>query len=249
MPRIRTVKPELAKHEVLFDLEQELGEPVRFAWVMLFTVCDREGRFKWRPRSLKLDVLPYDSTDCARVLDALATRGLLVKYRVGDEWYGCIPTWRRHQVVNNRERASELPSPNEADDIYQQVTHASPTRDSRALSTPMPRHKGKGKERKGKERKGKREGANGRGSRLPTEWEPPETYVAFARERGLSDQSIKDELERFYDHFIAAPGQKGVKLDWFATWRNWIRRAPEFRPNGPKQESLTDRAQRLARSL
>lgn len=93
MARIRTIKPELAKHEILFELEQQLGCAVRFAWAMLFTQCDREGRFKWRPRPLKLDILPYDDCDFSRVLDAWVTRGLLVKYRVGNEWFGCIPTF------------------------------------------------------------------------------------------------------------------------------------------------------------
>jgi hypothetical protein len=38
------------------------------------------------------------------------------------------------------------------------------------------------------------------------------------------------ETERFKDHFRAAPGQKGVKLDWLATWRNWMRTAAERAP-------------------
>lgn len=28
----------------------------------------------------------------------------------------------------------------------------------------------------------------------------------------------------FKDYWISQPGQKGVKVDWFATWRNWVRR-------------------------
>lgn len=38
-----------------------------------------------------------------------------------------------------------------------------------------------------------------------------------------------DELQRVFDEFkdywISVPGAKGVKLDWLATWRNWVRRA------------------------
>jgi hypothetical protein len=33
------------------------------------------------------------------------------------------------------------------------------------------------------------------------------------------------EFEKFRDYWIAQPGQKGVKLDWDATWRNWCRNA------------------------
>lgn len=117
MARIRTVKPELAAHEGMFDLEETTGLPVRFAWVMLFTVVDREGRFRWRPRTIKAQTLPHDNLDFSRVLDAWLTRGFVVKYRVGDEWFGCIPTFTKHQVINNRESDSNLPSIDDADEV------------------------------------------------------------------------------------------------------------------------------------
>jgi len=37
-------------------------------------------------------------------------------------------------------------------------------------------------------------------------------------------------FDQFKDYWIAQAGQKGVKLDWFATWRNWVRNT-----NAPKQ--------------
>lgn len=114
-PRIRTVKPELHKHETLFDLERSTGLPMRIAWVGLFTMADREGRFQWRPRALKAEILPYDEgLDFARVLEAWAAAKMILRYEVDGEAYGWIPTFFRHQVINNREGASELPGhPNE----------------------------------------------------------------------------------------------------------------------------------------
>ena len=109
--RIRTIKPEFFRHEGLFDLEQETGLSIRLAFAGLWTCCDREGRFQWRPRVLKTMILPYDTLDFSRVLDALATRGFLVKYAVGGEEYGLIPSFMRHQVINNRESGSQLPAP------------------------------------------------------------------------------------------------------------------------------------------
>jgi hypothetical protein len=117
MQRIRTVKPEVARHEGLFEAERASGLPIRFAWVLLFTVCDREGRFKWRPRALKPLVLPYDEVDFEDVLGTLHRRGFLQRYRVGDEWYGWIPTFTAHQFINGKEPASELPSIDEAEEI------------------------------------------------------------------------------------------------------------------------------------
>jgi hypothetical protein len=92
-------------------------------------ICCREGRFRWRPWDIKLDILPYDDVDFSRVLDAWLTRGLLVRYRVADEWYGWIPTFRKHQAINNREVASTLPPFEDADEVQdfrnQQDAHAS----------------------------------------------------------------------------------------------------------------------------
>lgn len=155
MGRIRTVKPELASHEGLFDLEVDTGLPIRFAWAMLPTVCDREGRFVWRPRTLKAQVLPHDDLDFSRVLDAWLTRGFLVRYRVGDAWYGWLPTFTKHQVVNPKESASTLPAFEQAEESedyrnqpFARVNLASGTREARVTIQNV----GKGKEGKeGKE--------------------------------------------------------------------------------------------------
>jgi hypothetical protein len=155
MGRIRTVKPDLFTHEDLYEAEKESGLPLRVAFVGLFTCADREGRFKWRPRTLKLAVLPHDELDFSRVLDALLTRGFLVKYAsaTGEE-IGLIPTFTKHQVINNRECASDLPPPPANLDMTG-ISTRTPTREPRvddACPTPA---QGKGKEGKGKEEEGK----------------------------------------------------------------------------------------------
>jgi hypothetical protein len=109
MGRIRTIKPEFFRHEGLFAAEQETGLPLRIAFSGLFTVADREGRFVWKPKSIKLDVLPWDDVDFAEVLDALEVRGFIEKYTVNKKDYGVIPTWSKHQYINGRESLSVLP--------------------------------------------------------------------------------------------------------------------------------------------
>jgi hypothetical protein len=111
MTRIRTVKPEFFRHEELFDCEERVKLPLRLAFVGLWTCCDREGRFRWRPRSLKCDILPYDVVDFGEVLNALADGGFIVRYSHQGKEYGYIPSWRVHQFPNSREQASQLPSP------------------------------------------------------------------------------------------------------------------------------------------
>jgi len=61
-----------------------------------------------------------------------------------------------------------------------------------------------------------------RGSRLPDDWTLPEDWKAWA-EVERPDLNIKSVADSFRDFWIAKPGNGGVKLDWQATWRNWIR--------------------------
>jgi hypothetical protein len=113
MSRIRTIKPEFFRHEELFEAEKSSGLPLRVAFPALWTVVDREGRFRWKPRILKLDCLPFDEVDFEDVLNALCRFGFIVKYRHGTETFGHIPKFVEHQVRNVREPASKLPAPDE----------------------------------------------------------------------------------------------------------------------------------------
>ncbi len=137
MARIRTIKPEFFRHADLYEAEKETGLPLRLAFAGLWTAADKSGRFKWKPRELKLDCLPHDEVDFSRVLDALTTRGWLVRYAVDGIEYGAIPTWEVHQVINNRETASKFPAPNENNIL---------TRDPRVTDALTTRLEGKGRE-------------------------------------------------------------------------------------------------------
>lgn len=68
-------------------------------------------------------------------------------------------------------------------------------------------------------------GASYRGTRINPSWGPTEELIQFAIGRGFSYDSLREEVNRFKDYWIAQPGQKGLKLDWPATFRNWIRNA------------------------
>jgi hypothetical protein len=157
--RIRTIKPEFFRHEGLFDLERETGLPVRLAFIGLWTVCDRRGRFQWRPRSLKTVVLPFDDLDFSQLLDALERGHFVERYEVEGQVYGVVPGFSRHQIVNNREAESTLPSPpghpvQDACDTHDsRVNDANGTRSLRDPHAPLGEGKGKeGKDsRKGKE--------------------------------------------------------------------------------------------------
>jgi len=90
-----------------------------------------------------------------------------------------------------------------------------------------------------------------RGSRIPKGWFPNEAGMLFAAEQGLSNDAIQLEIDQFWDYWTAQPGQKGVKLDWNATWRNWVRRSKTFTKSSSKKsgESDPERAASIKRAL
>jgi hypothetical protein len=93
-----------------------------------------------------------------------------------------------------------------------------------------------------------------RGSRLPPNWKPDSDLLTFAAARLSSDQ-VAEEVEKFRDYWTAKTGAAATKLDWQATFRNWIRNA---RPRGNygtdqrgggRRESAIERTERLHAEL
>lgn len=67
--------------------------------------------------------------------------------------------------------------------------------------------------------------APARGQRLPDGWRPdrePELVNAIG-----GQPAARREYDKFVDYWRATPGAKGRKVDWQATWRNWLRRTAE----------------------
>lgn len=109
MGRIRSIKPAFFRHEEL----QALGPIPMLFFGGLWTAADREGRFRWDPKQLRLDILPFMEFSTEEVLETLWRAGFLVKYHSGGRAFGWIPSWKDHQAINLREAASVLPDPDE----------------------------------------------------------------------------------------------------------------------------------------
>lgn len=229
MARIRTIKPEAFQHEDLWDLGEETGLPIFQAFVGLFCQADREGRFEWRPRRLKAAILPYWDGDFSRVLDALTTRGFLVRYASGRVEIGCIPTFTDHQVVNARERKSKLPPPPENVQKSDTSTRADacPTR---ADASPK---EGKGREqgREGNEEEPPPTAASEthdhvESLRVPNgwlihqDWQPSSELVSQIRMRnpGISEDFIRDQLPDFILKYTEAPQREPAWSSKFSKW-------------------------------
>ena len=69
------------------------------------------------------------------------------------------------------------------------------------------------------------------GTRLPDDFTVTPEMVDWFREH-CPHVNGKRETEKFIDHWRSKPGKEGRKLDWVATWRNWMRTAEER--SGPR---------------
>lgn len=174
MARIRTIKPEFFTSEDIVAC----SPLARLLFQALWCEADKQGRFRWRPTTFKLRYLPGDDCDVRALLDELLERRLVVRYQADGLDLAYVPTWHRHQFVNNREQESSLPAPPEGD-ASPRVPDASVTRDFE----PATRDDACSKEGKGKEGKG-REG-NTHDARA-TDDHAPAAVVAFDSQWGAS---------------------------------------------------------------
>lgn len=118
MARIRTIKPEFFTSEDIVSL----SPLARILYIALWCEADREGRMEWKPRTIKLRYLPGDDCDVSMLAQELIDAEMLILYEIGGTIYAEIPSFTKHQIINNREATSSLPS---------RVGHASGTRKTR----------------------------------------------------------------------------------------------------------------------
>lgn len=220
MARIRTIKPEFFTSEDIVSMTPL----ARIFYVSLWCEADREGRMEWKPKTFKMRYLPGDNCEVVELAQELIDRGLIVLYVADGKQYAEIPTFAKHQVINNRESESVLPP---------RVHHACTTRESG--------EKAEGKEGKGKEGNGV--GDAKRRTRLPANFYPDETGIAALAATGLS---LAVELEKFRNHHA---GKGSVMLDWQAAWRTWVGNAPQFQPAKTRQSAQAQTIEALTGGL
>lgn len=68
-----------------------------------------------------------------------------------------------------------------------------------------------------------------RGSRIPDDFTAAPEMVAWARDR-VPNVDGRVETEKFINYWQAKTGKDATKLDWEATWRNWMLTAGERAP-------------------
>lgn len=86
-----------------------------------------------------------------------------------------------------------------------------------------------------KRNKKQRESAS-RASRLPDDWQLPDEWELWAKAE-RPDLHPKSVAAAFKDYWVSVSGSRATKRDWFAVWRNWIRR--EAKVGDKKQSSAS----------
>lgn len=94
-----------------------------------------------------------------------------------------------------------------------------------------------------------------RASRIPDDLTLSDEWLQFALSKGLSHDDASGTFDEFLDYWRGVPGSRGLKLDWFATWRNRVRTIAQRlgenrgyvpRRNGRSDDSLLGAYQRAA---
>jgi hypothetical protein len=81
-----------------------------------------------------------------------------------------------------------------------------------------------------------------RGTRLDASWKLPRAWGEWAlRKRPeWDDNTVRLVADQFRNHWVAKTGRDATKLDWEATWQNWV--------ISPRSDEMTKRSKAATRS-
>ena len=113
--------------------------------------------------------------------------------------------------------------------------HATPDKLSSKPSVTISNHQEQGKLRVSQEPP--QQEKQQRGSRLPADWNPSDVDFQFCKTE-RPDLDPTKTADRFRDYWISQPGAKGIKLNWPATWRNWVRNESRSASQPPKKNQF-----------
>ena len=222
MARIRTIKPEFWRDELLAGISPEAA----LLAIGLLNHCDDEGYFNANPKLVESDVFPLRtlSSTTTVLLQELSGIGYIEVFSGSDgKTYGKVANFEKHQVINKK-TSSKIKDLCGLPEDYSSNPVELPT----------------GKERKGSGKEMEQAKNSNRGTRLPVDFVLPRDWIAFCQQE-RQDLNPHKVFAEFKDYWTALPSGKGTKADWTATWRNWVRRQ-----SAPKQ-SYAQQAADIAR--
>ena len=244
--RIRSIRPEFWRSLDISALDWD----ARLVFVGLWSYVDDNGVGVDQLSAICAELFAEDMVTnpaetvakVSRALDDISNRGLIVRYEVDGKRYLAVTKFLVHQRVDKPSK-SRYPEPPAIDKSGKPLTsdYGDTREGSRNTPGTLPEGSTPGEGEKGRRGEGEKSLPSGesapanasggnpkRGTRLPADWRPtPEDQELMAAE--YPGVKLITETRKFADYWAGVPGAKGVKLDWNATWRNWIRRAGESR--------------------
>ena len=226
MSRARNIKPGFFRNADLVELPVE----TRLLFIGLWGLADREGRIDDRPKQIKMEVYPADSFDVDSMLNQLQDAGFIERYEANGNKYIQVANFAKHQNPHRDEKASTIPAPCKH--------HASTVQNGLIPESLLLNPDVLNPEQNSAPEKREPKKNHAPATRLPADWTPSVDDLAFcnANRPDLNTGTVADS---FRDYWIAAPGAKGRKADWPATWRNWVRN--QRQANAPPQSKQANR--------
>lgn len=113
MARARNIKPSFFTNDELGDV----NPLARLLFIGMWTIADFRGCFEYKPKRLKVQLLPYDDCDIEELVTDLEKSGFISKYTVQGRQYIKALNFTKHQNPhkNERESGSEIPDIEQAD--------------------------------------------------------------------------------------------------------------------------------------
>jgi hypothetical protein len=211
MARSRNIKPGFFTNADLAEC-QPLA---RILFAGLWTIADKAGRLRDRPKQLKGELLPYDDCEVDALLNELASgdEPFIHRYEAQGVAYIQIATWDKHQSPHHTERDSVIPPFVNGDNTV------------RARRAPI--------YESGINEEGIRDQESAPPTQAAKRFTPP--TVDEVREYCV-ERKNKIDPDQFHDHYESNGwliGGKSRMKDWKAAVRNWERN--NFAPASPKK--------------
>lgn len=86
MARARNIKPSFFTNDEL----SELDPLARLLFIGMWTIADFKGCFEYKPKRLKVQLLPYDDCDIEKLAINLDKSGFISIYSVRDQLYAKV---------------------------------------------------------------------------------------------------------------------------------------------------------------
>jgi len=232
MSRIRSIHPGLFSDEAYMAMSVW----AKAAWPALWTECDDNGVFEWKPIVLKARIFPADNIAFEQLLEEWERSNSVRRFVEGGKTYGVVRNFRLYQ--RPKKPTYKHPLPDELRTYVgltangsEPVPHHDPT--STEKPPQMEEEGGRGEGKEESKKSSLRSDSSARAEKIAEDRSPTSADIEFAISQGFSRSEVPREWQKFRDYHRG----KGTKSeDWSATWRLWVTKGADMLGRSPAPE-------------